>query len=196
MLFRSWVDYLAPQLYWAIGAPQQSYPALLEWWLSQSTVGRHVWPGLATYRVADGTTSAFTTAEIPSQISLTRTRPAGTGHILFNATTTLKKSGGAVAASLSALYATRALVPGSPWLDGTPPPSPVVRVTGRVVQFTPGVGEPTRWWVVRSRAAGTWTTRVLFGDSREVTLDADPERVLLTAVDQAGNASLAAAWAR
>ena len=144
-LQQGWVDYLAPQLYWAIGAPQQSYPALLDWWLSQSTVGRHVWPGLATYRVADGTTSAFTTAEIPNQIALTRTRAAGTGHILYNTSTTLKKSSGAVAASLSALYATRALVPASPWLDGTPPPTPIVSVTGRAVQFTPGAGESTRW---------------------------------------------------
>ncbi len=195
-LQQGWVDYLAPQLYWAIAAPQQSYLALLDWWLSQSTAGRHVWPGLATYRVADGTASAFTTAEIPNQISLTRSRAAGTGHVLYNTSTTLRKSNGAVAASLATLYATRALVPATLWLDSAPPPTPTVSVSGRVVQITPGVGETTRWWVVRSRAAGTWTTRVLFGDQRALTLDADPERVLLTAVDQAGNASSAAAWAR
>ena len=193
-LQQGWVDYLAPQLYWAIDAPQQSYPALLDWWISQSTLGRHVWPGLATYKVADGTASAFTTAEIPNQVGLTRSRPAGTGHILYNTSTTLKKSSGAVAASLSALYAKRALVPGSPWLDATPPPTPLVSVSGRTVQMTPAPGEVPRWWVVRSRGAGTWSTRVLFGDLRALTLGQDADLVLLTAVDQAGNVSGAASW--
>ena len=156
--------------------------------------GRHVWPGLATCRVADGTASAFTTAEIPNQIALTRTRPAGTGHMLYNTSTTLKKSGGAVAASLSALYATPALVPASPWLDSTPPPTPLVSVSGRTVQMTPGAGEEPRWWVVRSRTSGTWSTRVLFGDLRTLTLGQDADRALLTAVDQAGNVSSAATW--
>src|ERR671912_592860 len=82
-LQQGWVDYLAPQLYWAISAPQQSFPALLDWWLSQSTRGRHVWPGLAAYRVQDGTSSAFSPAEIATQVSLTRDRAAGTGHILY-----------------------------------------------------------------------------------------------------------------
>src|SRR5688572_3551901 len=54
-LQQGWVDYLAPQLYWSISAPQQSFPVLLDWWLAQNTMGRHVWPGLATYRVNDGT---------------------------------------------------------------------------------------------------------------------------------------------
>ncbi|MEP7002647.1 MAG: family 10 glycosylhydrolase, partial [bacterium] len=157
-LQQGWVDYLAPQLYWAIGAPQQSYPALLDWWLAQDALGRHVWPGLATYRVADGTASAFSTAEIPNQVAMTRTRAAGTGHILYNTSTTLKKSNGAVATSLSALYATPALVPASPWLDSTPPPTPLVGVSGRTVQMTPASGEVPRWWVVRWRTSTGWST--------------------------------------
>jgi uncharacterized lipoprotein YddW (UPF0748 family) len=191
-LQQGWVDYLAPQLYWSIASPQQSYPALLDWWLAQNTMGRHVWPGLAAYRVSDGTASAFNTNEIPSQVGMTRTRPAGTGTILYNTTSTLKRSGGAVAASLSTLYATRALVPASPWLDATPPPTPTVSISGRTITMTPGVGELPRWWVVRSRAAGAWTTVVIFGDQRSFTLNADADRVLLNAVDQAGNLSASA----
>src|SRR6185503_18604965 len=94
-LQQGWLDYLAPQLYWAIAAPQQSYPALLDWWIAQSTRGRHVWPGLAAYRVGDGTASAFSAAEIPEQVRLTRMRPAGTGHILYNTTSTLRRASGA-----------------------------------------------------------------------------------------------------
>ncbi|MEP6732605.1 MAG: family 10 glycosylhydrolase [bacterium] len=193
-LQQGWVDYLAPQLYWSIAAPQQSFPALLDWWIAQNTMGRHVWPGLAAYRVSDGTGSAFATTEIPSQISVTRARSATTGHILYNTTSTLRRSGGAVAASLSALYASRALVPASPWLDATPPSTPAVSVTTRVAQLTAGAGDSPRWWVIRERDNGKWTTRILFGDQRSVTLDASADRVLVNAVDQAGNVSEAAIW--
>src|SRR6185295_1075554 len=79
-LREGWVDYLAPQLYWSIAAPQQSFPALFDWWIQQNPRGRHVWPGLAAYRVADGTSSAFGSGEIASQIGLTRARPVAHGH--------------------------------------------------------------------------------------------------------------------
>ena len=102
-LQQGWVDYLAPQLYWAIAAPQQSYPALLDWWLGAeharpprlagprgvSRERRHV------ERVRDERRSR-------ARSSLTRQRPAGTGHLLYNTTWTLKRNGGAVAASLAA----------------------------------------------------------------------------------------------
>ena len=195
-LQQGWVDYLAPQLYWAISAPQQSYPALLDWWLNESSLGRHVWPGLATYRVNDGTTSAFSSSEIPNQVAMTRARAKGTGHILYNTTTTLKKSSGAVISSLSTLYDTPALVPAFPWLDGTPPPAPSLLVSGSTIQITPGAGESARWWVIRARSSNVWTTKIIFGDQRSVTLSGAPDRVLLNAVDQAGNVSADVKWAK
>lgn len=195
-LQQGWVDYLAPQLYWAIGAPQQSYPALLDWWLAQNTAGRHVWPGLATYRVQDGTANAFSATEIPSQIRLTRERPAGTGHLLYNTTTTLKRNGGAVAASISPLYTSRAIVPASPWLDAIAPPAPAVSVSGRTVEIVPAAGEQPRWWLVRARMGGTWRSTLLFGDQRSLPLGGEPERVLVNAIDQAGNASGEVSWSR
>ena len=195
-LQQGWVDYLAPQLYWAIASPQQSYPALLDWWIAQNSAGRHVWPGLAAYRVGDGTSSAFSATEIPAQIALTRTRPAGTGHLLYNTTVTLKKSGGAVVGSLAPLYAQRALVPASPWLDAIAPTAPTLVVTGRTLSIAPGTGETVRWFYVRARVDGAWVTRVLFGTQRTLLLDGDPTRVLVNAADQAGNLSGAADWRR
>src|SRR5256885_9141906 len=44
------LDYVAPQLYWPVSPPEQSYPVLLEWWVSQNAKARHVWPGLALYK--------------------------------------------------------------------------------------------------------------------------------------------------
>ena len=195
-LQQGWVDYLAPQLYWSIAAPQQSFPALLDWWMAQNTVSRHLWPGLATYRVGDGTASAFSSTEIADQIRLTRARPTGTGHILYNTTTTLKRASGAVIGSIAPLYAQRALVPASTWLDAAAPPMPSITASGRTLQITPASGEAARWWYVRAHSTSGWTSRVVFADQRAVTFDADPDRVLVNAIDQAGNASGAADWQR
>ena len=191
-----WVDYLAPQLYWAIDAPQQGYAALLDWWIGANTMGRHVWPGLASYRVSNGTPKAFAPNEIADQIALTRARTAGNGHILYNTTSTLKRNGGAVLATVSPLYSQRALVPASPWLDDMSPAPPTIAVSGRSMQLSPALGEAPRWWYVRARSRSGWTSRVLFGDVHTVTLDVAPDRVLVNAVDQAGNVSDAAEWRR
>ena len=193
-LQQGWVDYLAPQLYWSIAAPQQSYPALFDWWLAQNPMGRHVWPGLAAYRVTDGTASAFTAAEIPNQITMTRARAGGTGHILYNANSTLKKFSGAIASSLAPLYSARALTPAFAWLDAVPPAAPSFTVAGRTMQILPGAGDAARWWVIRSRSSATWTTRLVFGDVRTYTLGETPDRVVVNAVDQSGNLSANAAW--
>jgi len=196
-LQQGWLDYLAPQLYWSISAPQQSFPALLDWWFGQNTAGRHVWPGLATYRVGDGTPSAFTMQEIPDQIRATRARPSGSGHILYNTTTTLKRNGSALATALAAdLYSNVALPPAFPWLDAIAPGAPVIVQNAATVSFSPAPGDNPRWWVVRRRASATWTTRVLFATETSVAIDATVDRVLVQAVDQAGNISSATEWRR
>ncbi|HYD52512.1 MAG TPA: family 10 glycosylhydrolase [Gemmatimonadaceae bacterium] len=195
-LQEGWVDYLAPQLYWAISAPQQSFPALLDWWIAQSTRGRHVWPGLAAYRLYEGTTP-FAANEIADQIRATRTRPQGTGHLLYNTTATLRRNGGALAAGLAAdLYKSAALVPASPWLDPTPPAPPTLSAASGTLTMTPAAGEAVRWWALRMRTSNGWVTRIVFGETRTVTLDAGTDRVLVQAVDRAGNASPVAEWRR
>ena len=196
-LQQGWLDYMAPQLYWAISAPQQSFPALLDWWIAQSAAGRHVWPGLAAYRVNDGSASAFSMQEIPDQIRATRARPLGTGVILYNATWTLKQNGGALASALASdLFKSGALIPASPWLDATPPGAPTVSVSGGTLTITPAAGEQPRWWALRRHASSGWTTRILFGTVTTISIDAGIDRVIVQAVDQAGNVSATAEWRR
>ena len=193
-LRQGWVDYLAPQLYWSIAAPQQSFPALLDWWLGENVQKRHVWPGLAAYRVGDGTSSAFGASEIPTQVSLTRTRAGGSGHLLYNTTSTLTRNGGAVAASLGNLYRIRAIPPAYPWLDASPPTAPTITVAGSLLSITQPGEVPARWWVVRSRSASGWTTRVVFGAERTVALPAGTIRAIVNAVDSAGKVSADVEW--
>jgi uncharacterized lipoprotein YddW (UPF0748 family) len=192
-----WVDYLAPQLYWAISAPQQSYPALLDWWLGENITGRHVWPGLAAYRVGDGTSSAFAAQEILNQIDMTRTRTGGTGHLLYNTTASLKRNSGALATALrEAPYQHNAIVPASPWLDNTPPAAPAITVANNVLSIQPAGGENPRWWIIRQRTLGGWETRTIFGTTRSLTIRSAADIVLVHAADQAMNVSAAAEWRR
>lgn len=194
---QGWVDYLAPQLYWAINSTGQSFPALLDWWIAQNPMSRHIWPGLASYRVNDGSASAFSMQEIPNQINLVRARPQSSGHILYNTTWTLKRNGGALASILAQdTYVRPALVPAMPWLDATPPAAPALSVSGSSLSITPAQGEPARWWTVRLKTAAGWTTRILFGTDLSVSIDGATERALVQAVDRAGNASAAAEWRR
>jgi uncharacterized lipoprotein YddW (UPF0748 family) len=196
-LQQGWVDYLAPQLYWAISAPQQSFPALLDWWLAQNPRGRHVWPGLAAYRVNNGTSSAFSLLEIPQQIDITRQRSAR-GQLLYNTTWTLKQNGGQLANVLGAgAYATDAVMPATPWLDGMPPGTPAVTVNGSTLKFAAATAEGVRWWVLQLKAAGVWSTRTQFGSNDAFTVGTDIDRVRVFAADAAFNLSAQPAeWRR
>jgi len=187
-----WVDYFVPQLYWAISAPQQSFPALLDWWISQNTASRHVWPGLATYRSA-ALSNGFARNEIAEQVKLMRARPVSQGHVMYNTTTTLKRDNG-VLATIRPLYEQPAISPAFPWLDNSPPSAPTVSVVGSTVQIT-ATGDAPRFWLVQAHTSGgllgraRWVTRVVPGSQSTVTLDSNVDRALVSAIDAAGNAS-------
>lgn len=115
-LRRGWVDYFAPQLYWTIDSPGQSYPKLLAWWSEQNVQDRHLWPGLFTSRVASKANGNWPVEEIKNQIELTREAPGATGHIHFSMKAIMKNQGG-VADMLEKLYDKPAKAPASPWLE-------------------------------------------------------------------------------
>jgi hypothetical protein len=135
--------------------------------------------------------------EIPEQIKLTRSRSSTMGALLYNTTWTLKQNGGALASTLAGdLYKTRALVPASPWLDSTPPPAPGLTLSGGSLQIIAGAGEAARWWAIRSHSSSSWTTRIVFGTATAFSIDTSVDRVIVQAVDQAGNVSGLAEWRR
>ena len=104
----------------------QNFSALLDWWLSVNAQRRHVWPGLAAYRVADGSSSQYAAGEITSQIAHVRSRggaAAGgaSGTLLYNTTTVRLNRGGLADALSTVVYAGAAVVPSFSWLDATAP---------------------------------------------------------------------------
>ncbi len=122
-----YVDYLAPQLYWKFGGGQD-YGLLEPWWASQAN-GRHLYPGLATYRI--GASSYGDATQITRQIRFNRGGTFPPGEIQFTANYLTGNIGGIADSLRSSLYRFPALVPVMPWLD-TIPPFPV-----RGIQYAP-----------------------------------------------------------
>ena len=201
-----WGDYFAPQLYWPIAPPDQSFPVLYDWWLSENTKHRHIWPGLASYRVTDQSARHVPAREIVDEIDSMRARAGDTvrvrggdlGHILYNMTS-LMKDPDSLDEKLATRYAVPALVPASPWLGARAPARPVVRMardaaTGDLlVKLAPGGGVRVWLWTVRSLGPNGWTTEILPGWLRSHRLpDAASTRVVVTAVSRTGVESAAA----
>jgi len=100
-------------------------------------------------------------------------------------------------------YAEPALVPASPWLSDARPAKPVATVErdpvtgGLVLRLRPGSARVVRFWVVRTRAGGEWSTAVVPESARSRALakgaEAAPDAVVVTAVDRYGNESDATA---
>lgn len=197
-LHEGWLDYLAPQLYWPTRPADQSFPVLLEWWVRESQKGRHIWPGLALYKLPLRGPRRMRALEIAEQVQLTRATPRAEGHIHFNAKILMDNVDG-IADYLANLYAAPVIQPAFPWLDSVPPPRPVTRLSTQegspMLHLTPADREAAALWVLRSRVNGQWRTAILPGVSRAHILGDDhisADLLAVSAVDRAGNLSDAA----
>ncbi len=183
-----WLDYLAPQLYWAIDSPGQSFPALLDWWASENASGRHLWPGLYDSRTLPDV-GGYTPREIVDQVALARQTPGATGTVHFSMKAMFE--GRALGDRLATgPYAEPALVPASPWLDARAPDAPRVAVVarGRAVDVIaePGGAGAVRRYIVRERRGGAWTWRVVSADDGTLVLPAGSLPVTDVAVSAIG----------
>lgn len=81
-LKNSWIDYVAPQLYWEFGHKAAPYEILLDWW-SKHTYGKNCYIGLGIYRA--GSNSAWKDiTQLPRQIEALRNTPNIQGMIFFS----------------------------------------------------------------------------------------------------------------
>lgn len=122
-----WVDYLAPQVYWYIGQTGSDYQLLLPWW-SGNSFDRHVYIGLADYKMnTSGWTAPSPDNQIARQIALNRgTLPVG-GQIHFRQAFLVSNPLGYRSELMNRVYKQPALLPTMPWKSqgGAPgmPPS-------------------------------------------------------------------------
>src|ERR1035437_4798300 len=127
-LASGWVDYLAPQLYWAIDPPEQSFPVLLRWWAEQNPKGRILCPGMDSTKVGRSESRrGWQPQEIVNQIRLVRAQKGAEGHIHWNMKSLMRNSTFDGGLEREANQHT-ALIPPSPWLGRTRPSKPKVTV--------------------------------------------------------------------
>jgi len=191
-LASGWLDYLSPQLYWPVDSPQQSFPALLNWWSAQNAKGRGLWPALDATAVG----GKFSANEIMRQIQATRRQPGANGEIFYHLRNLSQNP--ALLQTLRAEYTQPALVPASPWLASAPPARPDLTTMennrshySRLTASWKAPGEPAWKWVLQYRGTNdVWTTEILPAEQTTRTFEnATPEIISVRAVNRLGNLS-------
>jgi len=202
-LANGWLDYFAPQLYWAIEPPDQSFPVLLKWWAAQNPRGRLVVAGMDSTKAGRAAAGANADAsrrsrvwppeEIVNQIRITRDAPNVGGHIHWNMRA-LMRGAGLNEALTREVYQQPALVPALRWLGGSAPGKPKLALArtprGAKTKVTWAATSPGKpWlWLAQVRRAGQWSSEVLPGTTTAMTWAAVvPEVVAISAVDRKGN---------
>jgi len=195
-LQRGWVDYLAPQLYWPMRAPQQGFAALLQWWQDQNVAQRSLWPGLAAHRVDPSRENAFDREELSRQIEtmrlICRKDP---GALFFSAKVLVEDRWEQATTLRQGVFATQALVPpvadGPGLLPGAVTATASVDNQGLWVHAAQESLLQARSWVVQVRGSEGWQHQILPAARSSVRLPwrgAPPADVIVFAVDRAGRA--------
>ena len=191
-LREGWLDYFAPQLYWAEEKRETSFSALIQWWDAENIHHRHLWPGLNIARVS-ATRSA---SEILSQVRQTRELSGADGHILWGLSALTENRQGLTDALARQAFAQPALSPAYPWVDNQPPPSPTISasLSGAKeldLKCQPSGIEPLRFWVVQTRSSGVWKTDILPGtqSAKLFSMSNRPEVIAVGTIDRSGNIS-------
>lgn len=188
------VDYLAPQLYWETARKGQSYPVLLDWWNAQNSTGRHIWPGLATYRI--GSNPNFTAGEIADQIKKTRKSKPSAGSLQFSFKWLPSDLGGIQKTLRESVFQRDALIPASPWIKLPKPLSPLVKIdrAGKYTRATWKERGPRKafWYVVYVKDKSGWTHSILPAGEKGISLTASRriDKIVVTTVDRLGNESV------
>lgn len=119
-----WIDYIAPQIYFAFEHPKVPFQPLLDWW-ADSGVKCNLFVGHAIYKSsAESKDPGWSDSrQIPRQIAAARNRKEVSGSIFYSANW-LKKNKLSISDSIQKAFSTPALVPTVPWKDDIIPASP------------------------------------------------------------------------
>jgi uncharacterized lipoprotein YddW (UPF0748 family) len=196
-LQNGWLDYFTPQLYWSLKQPGQAYDTLLDYWIGQNTLGRHIWPGLYTSRIGIAPPAKdYPAQEIIDQIAVTRSRPTAGGHVHFSMVALMENRKGISDQLRTISYATPALVPATPWLGKATPEAPSVAASrkGSVVRLKLAAAKTHALYAVWSRYGGQWRFAVVPASRVEWDVADDAglgaaDLVVVSAIDRLGNES-------
>ncbi|MBA2606076.1 MAG: family 10 glycosylhydrolase [Acidobacteriota bacterium] len=189
------IDYLAPQLYWETARKEQSFPVLLEWWQSQNVKNRHLWTGIAPYRI--GSNTNYTAAEIINQIETTRRLQPTAGNIKFSFKSVRNDLGNLQQLLKSGVYKNDAIVPASNWIKTKKPAAPKIEIKKDASQLKINWREQGKvkafWFVVYAKDRNGWSHSILPRSTKSIALSATRQisQIVVTGVDRLGNESLA-----
>jgi hypothetical protein len=124
-LKKGWIDYVTPQIYFAIGNPQVDYAKMLDWW-SRNSFGRHVYIGHGIYKVGGKEAGWEDPNQIPNQIKLLRRYPNVQGSIYYSSKVFDKNPNGWNDSLQNNYYKYPALLPPMRWIDNEKPWPPIV----------------------------------------------------------------------
>ena len=124
-LKKGWIDYVTPQIYFAIGHPKVDYAKMLDWW-SRNSFGRHVYIGHGIYKVDSKEAGWEDPNQIPNQIKLLRLYPNVQGSIYYSSRVFDKNPRGWNDSLQKNYYKYPALLPPMRWIDNEKPWPPIV----------------------------------------------------------------------
>jgi uncharacterized lipoprotein YddW (UPF0748 family) len=186
-----WVDYIVPQLYWAIGFAKADYAKVLPWWVNLVKGTKvQLYIGQGDYRIGEKGPWRDP-AQLDKQLTL-NDRYAVAGSVHFSATQIQADRLGAVTRYRDRHYATPALLPPMARLAAAPPGPPRL-VGGRrgpggtvALDWQPGAGpDPVSWALYRT--GGPAAALVATGRAGAVVTAPGPGTYCLSALDRSGN---------
>lgn len=188
------VDYLAPQLYWETAREGQSFPVLLRWWNEQNIRRRHLWVGIAPYRV--GSNANFTAQEIANQIETARRlSPETRGIIHFSMKHLAKNTGGVADILRQKVYRRNAVIPESDWIKAQKPLAPAISLKKQRDKFSISWRERGArrafWFVVYALDQNGWSQSVVPAVQTSLSLSTNRKirQIRVSSVDRLGNES-------
>jgi len=191
-----WVDYLAPQLYWSKNQPEQDFKKLYKWWVDQEKA--HLWPGIATSRINDDSTSSRPADEIVAQIRYTRDKNrVEPGHIHWSVKSLLENRDGIIQ-KLKGLYLDAAVIPENPRAKDTPTSDVTIKVSysaGKTkIEWTPQNKDHASSFLIQAKFSKKWLPmRVLGGSQRVYEFYGRPKNVSVQAINRYGKSGKPAA---
>ncbi len=194
-LNKGWIDYFAPQLYWPINRPGQSYPVLLGWWNQENTMKRHLWPGISIPR----DTSFRSVNEALSQVMIAKGMLPESPGVIHWSISSVVKNPALSRALVEGPYKKQALVPASPWLNDEIPETPLAETemrNGKLrINWSHLHEDEIFRWVIYYRYGNKWNYKILSQEERRFELELKEgenklEAVAISAVDKTGNESI------
>lgn len=193
-LNKGWVDYFTPQLYWPIDAPRQSFISLLEWWNSENTHQRHLWPGLNTVEIK----STDKPTEINRQIQIARQITPNSKGVAHWSIAGLANNPSMIYSLKEGPYKSKALIPKTPWLKKHKLSKPELhlKIEENLIKanWYSHQTNSVKHWLMYSRYGDTWVTEILEPYVSIKYLDKNKNGqklnlVVVQAVDRLGNES-------